>query len=1020
VRAQNLTGDVWSKPIAPLGVQGILDITQKSTEYWAAGPDGIIKSTNLTTWTKVATTGLTDSIFCLRWTGTQFVATGFGAWTSPDGIAWTRRATFSLLLRYGMATRGNTVVAAGDLGTVQTSTDGGITWTRTDLGVDYVFTAVAATASKFVIVGGGGVIFNSPDGLVWTQRDSTTTRTLRDVTLAGTKLVAVGDDLTVVTSTDHGNTWASYQAAVGTGLPFTAVAGDATYTMMFTQENVARSTNPSLPSTIGFLSVPHIQADINCGIRGTTGWIFGGNGGTIVTSTDTNTWTLRHPVLSVKYLAATRTSSHFLAAGFPGDKFMRSADGLTWAAVTTGFPATEAVTSLTWSGSRLVLGTATGKIYTSTAADGSLLTLRASGTTQRLNSSAWTGSQFLMCGMGGTILSSVDGTTWAARTSGTTANLYGAATSGSVHVICGVLFGPSYATGVILTSTNGISWTETGTFDYSAFYGVAWNGSLFTVVGSDGKILTSPDGQAWTAREVDPLSDGRPFENALSAVTWAGGNWIATTERGGVVLSTDGIDWKSQTIAGGDVINAITYGASRAVIVGESGQVLTSISTAPKPPVFLVPPMGQTLPEGDYAALGAAMAGTPILTYQWYKDGAEISGATAFILPIPNAGAQDSGSYHVTVTGPGGTVTSPPETVRVRARPAITVHPVSQLVEVGGGVTLTVTAVGAGPLTYQWYKTGTGALAGRTSASLTLTGVTLAAAGEYYVEITNEYGTSTSTVGALTITLPLAPVLDLPAGVTVQTGGNASWVGGVEFHHDGMDAAHSGTISHSGVSWLEIQVSNMSAITFWWNVSSEAGYDLLRFHANGTLVDNISGIGGGWRQVTHALDPSTTTTLRWEYSKDGIIAAGQDRAWLDEVVLTPHNPVTDFPIWAASLPAGRRNPSDRNGPLYLENILSYALGINPLTATPSQMPALQQAGARWHFTYSRTRRTIGTGYRVEWSTDLAATTWSTAGVVHEQTGTATEGTAWRAIITPPVDAGHLFVRLRVALDGTGG
>lgn len=252
-QAQNLVGDTWAKPLAPLGVQGISDVTQKGTEYWAAGPDGIFKSTNLTAWTKVTTTGLTDTLFCLRWTGTRFVATGLGGWTSTDGISWTRRTSFYPQVPFGMAVRGNTVVAAGLLGAVHTSADGGITWTRTDLGENYFFAGVAATTSQFVVVGSSGAIFNSPDGRTWTERNSTTQRGLRDVTVAGSRLVAVGDDLTVATSTDHGNTWSSYQVSGGAGVPFTAVAGDATPTVMATRGNLAGSSNPAVPSAIGFL-----------------------------------------------------------------------------------------------------------------------------------------------------------------------------------------------------------------------------------------------------------------------------------------------------------------------------------------------------------------------------------------------------------------------------------------------------------------------------------------------------------------------------------------------------------------------------------------------------------------------------------------------------------------------------------------------------------------------------------------------------------------------------------------------
>jgi hypothetical protein len=385
------------------------------------------------------------------------------------------------------------------------------------------------------------------------------------------------------------------------------------------------------------------------------------------------------------------------------------------------------------------------------------------------------------------------------------------------------------------------------------------------------------------------------------------------------------------------------------------------------------------------------------------------------VLPLDRVNSLNTGSYHVAVTGPGGTISSPPETVIVQAKPEITVSPESRSTLENSSVTLTVSAVGAGPLTYQWFKINSGALLGRTSASLLLMNVTAAMAGEYYVEVTNPYGTSTSSVGTLTVTRPLSIALDLPTGLTVQTGGNSPWAGISDFSNDGVDAGRSGAIPDGGVSWLEFQITNHPAVSFSWNVSSEGNFDFLRFYENGELIESISGTGGGWRQVTHFLNPSKLTTLRWEYQKDGSAVAGSDRGWLDQVVFTPLTPATDFPSWAASLPAGRRSPTDRNGSLQLENTLSYALGIDPLTATQIQLPALTAACAQWHFTYSRTSRTSGTDYRVEWTTDLAAATWNTGGVVHQQTGTTLTHTGWRAVITPSPGASRLFARLRVAL-----
>ncbi|PWU16345.1 MAG: hypothetical protein C5B50_13770 [Verrucomicrobia bacterium] len=75
------------------------------------------------------------------------------------------------------------------------------------------------------------------------------------------------------------------------------------------------------------------------------------------------------------------------------------------------------------------------------------------------------------------------------------------------------------------------------------------------------------------------------------------------------------------------------------------------------------------------------------------------------------------------------------------------------------GVTIPVVAMGAPPLTYQWYNgtPGSGTLvAGQTAASLNFTPVTTNQAGNYFVVITNAYNAVTSTVATLTVlTAPL-------------------------------------------------------------------------------------------------------------------------------------------------------------------------------------------------------------------------------------------------------------------------
>jgi hypothetical protein len=118
--------------------------------------------------------------------------------------------------------------------------------------------------------------------------------------------------------------------------------------------------------------------------------------------------------------------------------------------------------------------------------------------------------------------------------------------------------------------------------------------------------------------------------------------------------------------------------------------------------------------------------------------------------------------------------------------------------------------------------------------------------------------------------------------LTWTTGGNADWFGQTSTTHDGTDAAQSGDISHSQQTWVETTLNGPGTISFWWRVSSEQGWDFLRFYIGSTQQQAISG-NIDWQQRSFAL-PAGTHTLTWQYDKDGSVSHGSDAGWVDQVV----------------------------------------------------------------------------------------------------------------------------------------
>lgn len=85
-----------------------------------------------------------------------------------------------------------------------------------------------------------------------------------------------------------------------------------------------------------------------------------------------------------------------------------------------------------------------------------------------------------------------------------------------------------------------------------------------------------------------------------------------------------------------------------------------------EPLAFLREPRDSAAFAGETIRLKASVSGSKPMTYQWSKDGTEISGATEPRLELPNLSASDEGQYTLEVNGPDGqTLVSDPVTVSV-------------------------------------------------------------------------------------------------------------------------------------------------------------------------------------------------------------------------------------------------------------------------------------------------------------------------------------------------------------------
>jgi len=113
--------------------------------------------------------------------------------------------------------------------------------------------------------------------------------------------------------------------------------------------------------------------------------------------------------------------------------------------------------------------------------------------------------------------------------------------------------------------------------------------------------------------------------------------------------------------------------------------------------------------------------------------------------------------------------------------------------------------------------------------------------------------------------------------------GDDSWTTTSQERHSGTYSAQAGAIEDNGSTTLQVTLDCVSGnITFYRKVSSESGFDYLRFYIDGVEKDKWSG-EKDWTQVSFSV-AAGTRTFEWTYEKDGSESEGEDTAWIDDIV----------------------------------------------------------------------------------------------------------------------------------------
>ena len=265
--------------------------------------------------------------------------------------------------------------------------------------------------------------------------------------------------------------------------------------------------------------------------------------------------------------------------------------------------------------------------------------------------------------------------------------------------------------------------------------------------------------------------------------------WQVSTDGGATFTNIAGATAASYTVNG--VTTAMNNNQYHVIVSNTCPSSATSNNvtlTVQSPPTITTQPVDVTTCVGNPATFSVTATGTN-LSYQWQSAAScagvftNIAGATSatYIIATPTA-AMSGTAYHVVITGVcvPASVTSNCVVLTVNTPVSVTTQPVNVTTCAGTNASFTVVAAGTAP-TYQWQVSTDGGatftnIASATSASYTITGVTVAMNNNQYHVVVNNACPSSATSANVTLTVQTAPAITTqPTSVTTCSGAGVTF-----------------------------------------------------------------------------------------------------------------------------------------------------------------------------------------------------------------------------------------------------